>query len=112
MSYVKSVLAPNEQIVYRGRRRFTISFLSTTEMVITSRRFIFKRGWLARKTEEISLRRIEEVNLQQTFFGRIFGYGNIQIQGSGGSSISLQRLKKPTKFRRELQTAQAQAEER
>ena len=33
-------------------------------MAITNRRFIYKRGWIARKTEEMSLHRIEEVNLR------------------------------------------------
>jgi len=53
----------------------------TTEIVITSDRLIYKRGWIARHVEEIALNRIEGVVLDQTVMGRMLGYGRIVIAG-------------------------------
>ena len=39
--------------------------LWTTEIGVTNQRFIYKRGWLWRATQELQLRAIEEVNLEQ-----------------------------------------------
>ena len=104
MSYVQSALVSDEQVLHEGRfsrvhkwaafflcvvaiRIFPVISMWATEIAITNRRLNYKRGWIARKTEEISLRRTEEVNLSQGIVGRLFGYGEIQIYGMGGSSI-------------------------
>ena len=75
MSYVQSALVSGEQVLHEGRfspvHKWTAFFLCfvaigifqvismwATEIVITNRRLIYKRGWIARKAEEISLRRI------------------------------------------------------
>ena len=49
--------------------------LITTEIVITNYRFVYKTGWIARNTQEVSLSNIEEVTLRQSFWGRLFGFG-------------------------------------
>ena len=38
----------------------------TTEIVVTKDRLIYKTGWIARRAEEITPTRIEEVALTQT----------------------------------------------
>ena len=127
MSYVDSALVSGESVVYAGRFHWTdklaallLCFVGigillwiriwTTEMAITDRRLIYKRGWIFRTTEELSLRRIEEVNLRQSILGRIFGYGTVQVQGMGGSDIRLPTMADPMRFKRELQEAQVGAE--
>src|SRR5262245_7949360 len=45
--------------------------LWTTEIGVTNQRFILKRGLIWRATQELQLRAIEEVNLEQDLFGRI-----------------------------------------
>jgi len=127
VSYVKDALVSGEAILYRGRfhwlEKATAIALSlvligliyiirmwTTEIVVTNRRLIHKRGWIARKTEELSLARIEEVNLRQGIVGRILGYGRVHVRGMGGGDIDLPTLAKPMRLKRELQEAQARAE--
>ena len=61
----------------------------TTEIVITSDRLIYKRGWIARHVEEIALNRIEEVVLDQTAIARGLGYGRIIVAGTGRGIIRL-----------------------
>ena len=129
MSYVKSTLVTGEQIQYEGHFHwmdrlvawilfpvgvgiFLIISMRTTEMAVTNRRLIYKRGWIARKTEELGLQRIGEVNLIQGILGRLLNYGKVQVRGLGGGDIALPKMGSPMRFKRALQEAQAQAEKR
>jgi len=80
----------------------------TTERVLTSSRFIKKTGWIRRNTEEIRIDRMEEVNLNQTIFGRIFGYGNVAISGMGIGKINLKMIDDPLDFQRKLNDLKVQ----
>lgn len=77
----------------------------TTEIAITNRRLVYKRGWIARSTEEIRLSRIEEVNISQSVAGRIFGYGKVLCKGVGVGDVDLPSIAAPLDFRRALQNA-------
>ncbi len=80
----------------------------TTEIAITDRRVIYKRGWIARSTDEMGLRRIEEINLKQGVIGRLFGYGKVRIQGTGVGALILPDIDDPMTFRKQLSEAQNQ----
>jgi len=68
----------------------------TTEIAVTNHRLIVKRGWLARSTDELQLKAIEQVNFQQGFLGRLFDFGSVDVHGTGvtifGYLQSLARL--------------------
>ena len=78
----------------------------TTEIAVTNRRLIYKRGWIARKTDEINLNRIEEINLKQGIGGRIFGYGTLVCFGTGSGDIEIPSIGSPLTFRKAIQEAQ------
>ena len=80
------------------------------EIVVTNRRLIVKKGWIARKTDEISLKRIEEINFQQGVVERIWRYGRVQVHGTGGSGIEIPPIQYPARFRQAIQEAQARAD--
>ena len=82
----------------------------STEMVITDRRLIYKRGWIARKTEELRFTRLEEVNLRQSVLGRILGYGKVKVQGTGGGDIILPAIGSPMRFKNRLDEARDRAD--
>ncbi len=81
----------------------------TTEIGVTNQRLILKRGLLARHTDEMELRAIEGVNLQQGVWGRIFGYGRIEVQGTGDDSVSIPPIGAPLAFRKALQESMSHA---
>jgi hypothetical protein len=66
-------------------------------------RFILKRGWLRRATDELQLTSIEEVNLDQSVLGRLLGYGRLVLHGTGVNDIKLPSLADPVGLRRALQ---------
>ena len=61
----------------------------TTEIAITNIRLVYKRGLVARQVGEISIDRIEGVNVLQTILGRIFDYGRVMIRGMGVGEVVL-----------------------
>ena len=74
----------------------------TTERVLTDIRFIQKTGWIVRHTEEIRIDRMEEVNLDQSLFGRILDYGDVQMAGVGMGAIKLKMIDSPIEFQKKL----------
>jgi membrane protein YdbS with pleckstrin-like domain len=80
-----------------------------TEIAVTSQRFIYKRGWLRRTTDELQLTSIEEVNLDQGALGRLFDFGRLVLHGTGVNDIKLPTLADPVGLRRSLQEAMGAA---
>ena len=77
----------------------------TTDIAVTSDRFVRKTGFIAIKSEEVSLDKIEEVTVDQSILGRLFGYGNVQVHGTGMGDIKCYIVDSPVRMRREIQTA-------
>ena len=85
--------------------------LQTTEIVVTSFRFVYKTGLVSRQTKEVSLNKIEEINLQQTILGRVFGYGSLVLRGTGVGVIELPNIDNPVQLRRVIEGAKASLKE-
>jgi len=83
--------------------------LWATEIGVTNQRFIYKRGWLSRSTQELQLRAIEEVNLEQGLLGQLFNFGRLELRGTGVDDIRLPSLADPLGLRRALQDGMAAA---
>ena len=82
----------------------------TSEFVITNKRIIMKTGLISRKTFEMNLQKIESVNVNQSFWGRILGFGTVTIIGTGGSKESFSDISNPLLFRRKFQEIDISAE--
>lgn len=77
----------------------------TTEIAITSSRLIYKRGLVARYVGEMSIDRIEGVNVLQTIMGRLFGYGRVMVRGMGVGEVILPPIANPIAFRKAIDKA-------
>lgn len=77
----------------------------TTEIAITSHRFVEKRGLISLNTNEIALANIEGVRLYQGLWGRIWGYGSLRIEGTGVDAVNVPPIADPVGFRRAIETA-------
>jgi len=71
----------------------------TTEIAVTDRRIIYKRGFVRRRTIEMHLDKVESVDVDQTILGRIFNYGDIIIRGVGVGIEPLTNVDSPIVFR-------------
>lgn len=80
---------------------------ATTEIAITNLRLVYKRGLVARHVGEISIDRIEGVNVLQSILGRVFGYGRLAIRGMGVGEVILPPIADPIAFRRAIEKARS-----
>lgn len=149
-SYVESVLAEGERIVYRAtisHWKFFLSYLvgalflstalgayvvagnhagtslamvaiplaiglavilaavvrrQTTELVLTDRRIILKRGFVSRDTVEMNLNKVESLHVNQGLMGRILDYGDVTVVGTGASLEPLRGIARPLELRKKL----------
>ena len=88
-------------IITLGIYPYLISKFS--EFGITNKRLIIKTGILSRKTLELNLSKIESVNVNQSFLGRILDYGSIGVIGTGGTKEYFVSIKNPLEFRKKFQ---------
>lgn len=70
-----------------------------TEIAVTSRRIIYKRGLIRRMTAEMNLDKVESVGVNQSILGRIFDYGTIDVRGTGGGIEGVRGIGEPLAFR-------------
>ena len=84
-----------------------VIILVTTEIIVTTYRFVYKRGLISRNTQEVSLSKIEEITLRQTIWGRILGFGHLVLRGTGVGVIELPALDNPIHLRRIIENARS-----
>jgi uncharacterized membrane protein YdbT with pleckstrin-like domain len=81
----------------------------TTEIGVTSHRFVEKKGLFSLRSNEIALPNIEGVKVNQSLLGRIFGYGTVRIEGTGVDAVTTPTIADPVGFVRAIQTAKEHA---
>lgn len=74
----------------------------TTEIAVTDRRVIFKRGLIRRHTIEMNMDKVETVDVDQSLAGRILGYGDIVVHGTGSSIEPFRKIAAPLDFRNQV----------
>jgi uncharacterized membrane protein YdbT with pleckstrin-like domain len=70
-----------------------------TEIVVTDRRVIFKRGLVSRHTVEMNVGKIETVDVEQGLGGRLCDYGTVLIHGTGSGFEPLVGVGAPLRIR-------------
>jgi len=130
-SYVEGVLIPGEKIMHQGRVSWWsvwhlvalgllllpivigLVFLimawirvHTTELAITNKRVIAKFGFISRNTMEISIQKVESIQVQQSLTGRMLDYGTLVVSGTGTSHAPIPSISDPMAFRRAFVEAQ------
>jgi uncharacterized membrane protein YdbT with pleckstrin-like domain len=66
-----------------------------TEIAVTNRRVIYKKGFISRTTAEMHMDKIESVKVDQSLLGRILDYGKVTVLGTGTGTESLGQLDEP-----------------
>ena len=71
----------------------------TTETDVTNLRVVHKTGFIKRRTFEMSLDKVESVDVNQSILGRIFNYGDVTILGVGEGKETISTIASPLDFR-------------
>jgi len=75
-------------------------FKISTEVAVTSKRVIAKMGFIRRSTVELNHQKVESLNVDQSIAGRLFGFGTIIVNGTGGGRTPIPSISDPLAFRR------------
>jgi uncharacterized membrane protein YdbT with pleckstrin-like domain len=78
--------------------------LKFQEQGVTNKRVVLKKGVIGRQTEEMKLKSIETVEIDQGVFGRIFGFGTVKVTGRGLSDIVFKGLDDPIAVKRTIES--------
>ena len=76
----------------------------TTETDVTNMRVVHKEGFIKRRTFEMSLDKVESVDVDQSIPGRIFGWGDVTIRGVGEGKEVIRFIGSPIEFRNHITT--------
>ena len=76
---------------------------NTTEMAVTTRRVVIKKGLTSRTTIEMLLNKVETIEVSEPTLGRMLGYGSITMIGTGGTSEPFHKMSHPLQFRSAVQ---------
>jgi uncharacterized membrane protein YdbT with pleckstrin-like domain len=122
MSYVTDNLLNGERVNYEARLHWGL-FLhwkslvtltiwawtrrASSEFVVTNRRVIIKQGLVQRRTLELNLQKVESIGVSQGFWGRVFGFGSLEVIGTGGTKEIFHAIADPLAFRHAVQEATA-----
>jgi uncharacterized membrane protein YdbT with pleckstrin-like domain len=80
--------------------------VKSTELAITNKRVIAKFGFISRNTMEISIQKVESIQVQQSLMGRMLNYGTLIVSGTGTSHAPIPSISDPMAFRRAFVEAQ------
>ena len=71
----------------------------TTETDVTNLRVVHKTGFIKRRTFEMSLDKVESVDVNQSILGRLLNYGDVTILGVGEGKETIATIASPLAFR-------------
>ena len=74
----------------------------TTETDVTNLRVVHKTGFIKRQTFEMSLDKVESVDVNQSILGRILNYGDVTIRGVGEGEETIKTIASPLAFRNSI----------
>ncbi len=81
------------------------------EYVVTSRRLVHAQGVINKRASDSSLEKINDAILVESIFGRVFGFGNLEVLTASESGIEkLQMLRDAKEFKKAMLEAKHELE--
>jgi len=72
----------------------------STDLVVTSKRVIAKFGFIKTTAVELNHNKVEGLSVHQSLGGKIFGYGSVIVNGTGGGKTPIPSIDHPFEFRK------------
>ena len=77
----------------------------SSEFAVTNKRVVIKLGVMSTRSLELLLTKVEGIAVNQGLWGKMLGFGDIVVTGSGGTRESFSNIQDPLGFRRAIQEA-------
>jgi uncharacterized membrane protein YdbT with pleckstrin-like domain len=81
--------------------------LRNIEQGVTNKRVIFKTGIISRQSDEMKISSIETVEIIQSVWGRLLGFGTVKVTGRGVSDLVFKKIADPMDVKRRIESAEA-----
>lgn len=78
--------------------------LRCIEQGLTNKRVVFKKGIISRSTEEMKLKSVETVEIEQSVLGRLLGYGDVKVTGRGISDVVFRSVADPIQVKKQIES--------
>lgn len=76
----------------------------SSDFAVTNKRAMMKVGVFSTRSVELLLGKIEAIAVHQSLMGRLLGYGDIVVTGSGGTEERFDDIQAPLQLRRAVQS--------
>lgn len=73
--------------------------IQTSEFGVTSRRVLIKTGLISRRSLDLTLGKVESIEVEQGILGRLLDYGTIVVAGSGATRQRFKNIADPMALR-------------
>lgn len=87
---------------------FYLVVMISTEIALTSKRVVFKRGLIAVDVREVDIEEIKAADVDNGWFGRFLNYGYILLDARFVANIQLPAIGEPYRFVKALNQMRAQ----
>lgn len=74
-----------------------------SSLTIKSSQLVLRKGFFTRFTTNIPVDKIESIDIRQSLAGSLFGYGDLEITGTGGTREIMTTISKPLTCRRHIE---------
>ena len=82
---------------------------ANSEFAVTNKRIIVKLGVFTTRTVELLHTKVEAISVNQGLLGKMLGYGDIVVTGTGGTREEFKAVASPLELRRAVQAATTSA---
>jgi uncharacterized membrane protein YdbT with pleckstrin-like domain len=76
----------------------------SSDFAVTNKRVMMKIGVFTTRSVELLLSKVEAITVHQSLGGRLFGYGDLVVTGSGGTEERFSNIQAPLELRRAVQS--------
>lgn len=83
-------------------RIYQLIAINFTEYAVTNKKVLAKTGIISRRVDELMLKKVEGVDVEQGILGRLLGFGTLVFSGTGSQKVVFDFIDNPLEAKKRL----------
>jgi uncharacterized membrane protein YdbT with pleckstrin-like domain len=83
-------------------RIYHLIAINFTEYAVTNKKVLAKTGIISRRVDELMLKKVEGVDVEQGILGRLLGFGTLVFSGTGSQKVVFDFIDDPLEAKKKL----------